>query len=134
MRIVNPELLDAFRWKMACEWCGARGTGFDPHHIYSRGWCRLDVRINLLSLCRACHSAHHAGNRPLRCDLLAVVAAREGLLQDDIITELWRLYRAPKSIEAAQPPVPAHRFVQGKNGVLPRTHPRRLPGLASDQD
>ncbi len=31
-----------------------------------------------------CHTAHHQGERPLRDDLIAVVAARNGVMQDDV--------------------------------------------------
>ena len=94
MKILDPDLLMEFRCKTRCEWCRvSTRTGLDAHHLFARGRgeaFRLDVRINLAALCRACHNAVHAGNI-LRCDLLAVVAAREGRLQDEMEAEIRRL-------------------------------------------
>ena len=59
------------------------------------GGGRLDVRVNLVALCRACHGLVHAGHVQ-RLDLLAVVSAREGVLQSDIEAAIWALRRAPK--------------------------------------
>lgn len=100
MIVINEKLLDEFRRKARCEFCGrkARG-GLDAHHIYAKGMgggSRLDIRRNLVGLCRECHTSHHAGNEPLRCDLMALVATRENCLQDDIKEEVWRLRRTPK--------------------------------------
>jgi hypothetical protein len=59
------------------------------------GGGRLDIRINLLALCWQCHNEVHAGHIQ-RCDLLAIVAARENCLQADIVSEIARLRRAQK--------------------------------------
>ena len=99
MRIIDETVLDQFRFAPKCEWCGRaprRGVSLEPHHIHGRGFgggSRLDVRINLAALCRECHQSHHDGHRPLRCDLQAVVAAREGRMQDDIMEEIYELMR-----------------------------------------
>lgn len=99
VRIVNEVLLDAFRRRRRCEYCN-RPTpeGCDPHHLFAKGmggaW-RLDVRINVIALCRCCHDCFHLGNI-LREDLLAVVCSREGRLQDDVLEEIHRLRRLPK--------------------------------------
>lgn len=102
MRVIDAELLRVFRGKQCCEWCGwALRSPAQPHHIFTRGMgggSRLDVRINLVALggpwdCD-CHGRHHAGHEPLTCDLVALVAAREGLLQDELEREIWRLKRA----------------------------------------
>lgn len=100
MRIVDEKLLDRFRTAGKCEWCGQWFGCREPHHVFARGMgsgSRLDIRINLAALCLWCHRSHHDGNRPLRCDLLAVVAKREGLLQADVEAEIRRLIRAPKA-------------------------------------
>lgn len=62
------------------------------------GGYRLDVRLNLVSLCRACHQEHHAGHRPLYVDLLALVAAREGVQQGDVERVVTELRNAPKPL------------------------------------
>lgn len=98
MKIIDEALLQEFRDKQRCEWCGRVGI-VQPHHLWARGMGgggRLDVRINLIALCANCHSRHHQGGRPLKCDLLADVAAREGMMQDDIEREIYRLRRARK--------------------------------------
>jgi hypothetical protein len=65
------------------------------------GGFRLDVRINLIALgssaafqCQ-CHTEVHAGTIS-RADLLLIVAQREGVLQGEIETEIYRLRREPK--------------------------------------
>lgn len=101
MRIVNERLLDEFRSARCCEWC-RQPARCEAHHVFCRGMgsaTRLDVRVNLLSLCRLCHQKFHDGNI-LRCDLLAIVAQREGRLQDEIEREIYALRRAPKARRA----------------------------------
>ena len=104
MRIIDDVLLEEFRAKEFCEWCGRRlRYKAEPAHVFARGRSngfRLDIRWNLVGLggpwdC-ACHKSSHDGHEPLQHDLLAVVAAREGLLQDEIETVLKRLRFAPK--------------------------------------
>ena len=58
------------------------------------GGGRLDIAINIAPLCRSCHDEVHRGHRPLKCDLLAVVSAREKTTQDEIRAEIARLRRA----------------------------------------
>lgn len=97
MLVIDEPLLNEFRQKGRCEWC-ARKRQTCPHHLHARGMGgggRLDIRVNLVALCQECHDNHHLGNRPLRCDLLAVVAAREKTTQDQILEEIWRLRRTP---------------------------------------
>lgn len=98
MIVIDEALLAQFRGFLHCEWCGLPRHCV-PHHLWARGFgggSRLDVRVNLMSLCNDCHRAHHDGHRPFKCDLLAVVAAREKCLQDDIVAEIVRLRRAQK--------------------------------------
>lgn len=99
MRIVDETLLDVFRQSPRCEWCRLlTPTGCDPHHIHAKGFGgggRLDVAINLIALCRECHTLVHGGFILRRC-LLAIVAQREGRLQDDIEAEIMLLRRLPK--------------------------------------
>ncbi len=101
MRIVDEALLQQIRDEFRCAWCGKRGP-VQPHHLLCRGagsGGRLDVLENLLPLCATCHQDHHDGHRPLRCDLLAVQAARHGMTQDEVMGELWRIRRLPKGAE-----------------------------------
>ena len=56
MKIVCEELLDVFRQATSCGWCKRGTSGADPHHIFSRGAGRLDIRVNLIPLCRLCHN------------------------------------------------------------------------------
>lgn len=100
MIVIDEKLLTEFRRKVQCEWCGKpTPSGCDPHHLFSRGHgggSRLDVRRNLVGLCRDCHNSHHNGHEPMRLDLLAVVAQREQCLQGDIEEEIYRLRRTLK--------------------------------------
>ena len=103
MRIIDEPLLQLFRDKQQCEYCG-RKLRYRPevHHVFARGMgsgTRLDIAINLIALgswmdC-SCHQRFHAGHIA-RHDLLAVVAAREKMLQDDIEREICRLRQARK--------------------------------------
>ena len=86
MTIKNPQ----------CEWCGAVGL-VHPHHLWPRNIAaggRLNIRINLIGLCSVCHNDVQAG-LITRIDLLAVVANREGMMQDQIEAEIWRLRKEP---------------------------------------
>ena len=97
MRVVDKALLAVFRASQRCEWCGkATPEGCHPAHIFSRGAGRVDIRANLVSLCWKCHCLSHAGHRPIRCDLLAIAAAREKTTQDRIERVVYKIRRAPK--------------------------------------
>lgn len=85
-----------FRLKGRCERCSKRGP-VEPHHVFTKGMggaTRLDVKINLLALCRVCHDGFHLG-RISRDELLDIIAAREGVTRVDLIEAIWILRRAP---------------------------------------
>lgn len=95
----GEDVLAEFGGPGCCEWCGRWWPMRHRAHIRHRGMGGdkrglLNVRINLVSLCPPCHYDHHQGHRPLRCDLLALVAAREGRLQGEIEAEIQSLRRA----------------------------------------
>ena len=96
MKIVNDDLLAEFRCRPACEVCGrSTAAGADPHHLLARGMGggnQMDVRENLIALCRTCHTAAHAGNIK-RGNLVRLVAKREGLLPDELMDRLHELQR-----------------------------------------
>ncbi len=101
MKVIDNDLLNEFRHAGICEFCLRRVTNREPHHIIGRGMGggrRMDVRINLISLCAEfsggahCHTLVHVG-RIGREKLLAVVARREGLSVDALERELHRLRR-----------------------------------------
>jgi hypothetical protein len=100
MIIIDEELLDEFRHKTRCEVCGKRiWTGLDPHHIFAKGLgggSQLDIRENLISLCRWCHSSHHAGHNPTRKLLLLIAAKRENCAVEEIIAKKNRLLQSEK--------------------------------------
>ena len=102
MRIVDENLLERVRLGGQCCWCRRRTTQkLDPAHIIATGMGggrRLDHPWNVVGLCRECHNQHHAGHRPLPCDLFLMVAHREGMLQEDIERELYRILQLPRSI------------------------------------
>jgi hypothetical protein len=98
MIIIDEKVLDWFRGKTHCEWCSLACVRPDPHHVFGRGiggGTRLDIMINLIALCRACHGECHNGQIS-RSDLLAVVCQREGLLQSQIVEKIWELRRQKK--------------------------------------
>jgi hypothetical protein len=76
-----------------CEWCGRAWRARHAHHVFGRGLGgahRIDADWTLSTLCWVCHSDTENGKRPLFEDVLAKVAAREGVLQIDI-EEAWRI-------------------------------------------
>lgn len=81
MRVVDDALVARFAGKKRCEWCG-KVKKCDPHHVWTRGAGRVDVRTNLVSLCRKDHNAFHAGVIK-RAALVAIVAQREGCTPED---------------------------------------------------
>jgi hypothetical protein len=91
----NPKLLQKTRERMCCEWCGRPGA-IQAAHVYAKGFgggFQLDHPYNTLALCVQCHAQHHNGERQIKDDLLALIAAREGVLQSDLEAELLRLRR-----------------------------------------
>lgn len=96
MKILDSRLLNEFRSRHTCEWCGMVSlTGCDPHHIFSKGMGgsqRLDLRINVVALDRACHDAVHACHIT-RDDLVSLVARREKTTVEAIVDEIHRLQR-----------------------------------------
>ena len=120
MKLIDPEVLRMFREKTTCEFCGRPcPDGCDPHHFWRKrgmgGGSRIDHPLNLISLCRgyyrgkwvSCHDDAEAG-RITKYDLLALVARREGVLQDEIITALEGIRRlskwaSPEEVEALIP-------------------------------
>lgn len=105
MKIIDEALLDEFRQSGYCEWCGRWFVRLDAAHVFARGMGgggRLDVRVNLLGLCRRDHDLHHAGHKPTRDDLIALIAKREGLTPEAVVAEITRLRNLPKGS-----PVPA---------------------------
>jgi hypothetical protein len=97
MRIEDESCLDLFRKAGRCGWC-RKSRPTDPHHLWGRGHgggFRLDVPINLIALCRACHDEFHDG-KIARFDLLAMVAQRENVLQGEIESVYWFIQRIPK--------------------------------------
>ncbi len=99
---INNALLREFRAGNRCEWCGRTVAELDPHHYWQKrgvgGGSRLDIRINLIGLCRgfvcgrfvSCHDDAEAGIIS-REDLLDKVAAREGTTPAAIRDEIQRL-------------------------------------------
>ncbi len=97
MKVINNRLLKLFREKERCERCG-RLTTVQPHHVFGRGYesCRrLDVAVNLISLCGICHDRFHMG-RIERQNLLEIVAKRERTTVQAIEEEIWKLRRLRK--------------------------------------
>jgi len=96
LKLIDREMMEEFRRKERCEWCKRPVARCEPHHVLGRGiggGRRIDHPFNLVALCLECHRSHHDGNPPLKCDLLAIVAAREGVLQDEIEEEINRIRR-----------------------------------------
>src|SRR5437868_14662554 len=97
MLVKDEGVLEEFRSRKRCDWCGG-GPSFDlplvPHHIRCRGHgggSRLDIRENLLTVCWRCH-AWIQEHIPADAQF-AVVAAREGTTVQKIRNKINRLLR-----------------------------------------
>lgn len=98
MKIIDEPLLDLFRAPGPCERCLRPQPRREPHHVRAKGMgggSRLDVRINLVALCTACHRFIQ-GNRQREAGILAIIAEREGTTPEAIHEEIDRLLRLPK--------------------------------------
>jgi hypothetical protein len=98
VKIIDEATLDLFRVPVPCEWCKLRPST-DPHHIYAKGMGgggRLDIRINICSLCRTCHNGAHAHGDPHITELLRIVSRREKLPVGTILDRIYELRRLPK--------------------------------------
>lgn len=88
MVIKYKSVLEEFRRSPRCHLClRATPGGCDPHHILTKGagsGGRLDHPMNLLALCRECHTKVHMANATYKgrkmtaTDLFSFVAEREG--------------------------------------------------------
>ena len=101
MQWIEEAILTLFRNEGLCDWCMLPCKQRDPHHTVIRrgtgGGSRIDLAINLTALCHGCHLEHHAGHAPLKCDLMAVIAAREKIDQQTIKDVLRAIRDAPRS-------------------------------------
>jgi hypothetical protein len=94
MRIIDKPLLAEFRPRR-CDWCN-RFPPCQAAHVFGKGMGgarRLDIRINLCSLCPYCHYDNHQGKSPTQDELLVIVAKREHTTPQAIREEIWRLRR-----------------------------------------
>ncbi len=147
MRIINEKLLERMRRSPRCEWCGKAGIRLHPHHVVSRGAGGSDFVLNLIALCPVftgnnCHGLFHDGHITQK-DFLAIVAAREGMLQDEVFAEIWRVINAPKSTSNGSGTTPAGDHGQPEekacdDGIcpsLPFQRPGdRLPSVEADEE
>jgi hypothetical protein len=94
MKLIDKSLIASFRGSI-CEWC-LYVAASEGHHIFSKGAGRVDIRGNLVSLCRLCHTKAHAGHSPTREQLLTVAARREKTTAEAITAEVQRIRRLTK--------------------------------------
>lgn len=94
MKLIDKDLLREFNEKTICEWCRRSFPGgLDAAHIFSRGAGRVDIRGNLVSLCRECHTRSHTSGVPSLWQLLEMAAKREGCSVDDIEAKIYAIRR-----------------------------------------
>ena len=88
----DPALLASIR-AMPCAWCGKPPPSDAAHIVHAGmgGARRWDAPENVAPVCHRCHMRHHVGQQPMRCDLVALVAARLGKSVDEIEDVLARI-------------------------------------------
>jgi hypothetical protein len=105
MKIINKDLIRAFREPGNCEFCGRYCKAREAHHWQPKGMgngCQLDVRFNLICVGSTplwqctCHTQMESGEI-YRRDVLAKIAALNGLLQDQVERAIFILVRLPKN-------------------------------------
>ncbi len=95
MKVINDYLLAYFR-NRPCDFCGEPAPS-DCHHVKPRGHgggSRLDVALNLVSLCRSCHDGVDCREGQDRCWRL--IEEREGLEEGAARGAVDRLLRRSK--------------------------------------
>lgn len=101
MKLPNKNLMEELRRSSNCEACFyPTPFGADPHHVECRGFgggSRMDVRINLIALCRFCHD--EAPKK--KALMLKLIAQREGLSVEDIQAVVALLKRLPTDASQA---------------------------------
>ncbi len=107
MIVKNEKTMDWFRAAGPCEYCRQWQQRRDPHHCLARGHgggSRLDLRANLVGLCRMCHTKH--GDDPdMRSFFLDLIAVREGFSSGEAVLDYLQLVlRTPKG--SPMPPAP----------------------------
>src|SRR5438046_1092997 len=99
MTILDEACLDAFRQAPHCEYCRTPSRGrLEPHHYHPRGReaaTQLDIRENLIALCRLCHQKCEDVNIP-RHVILALISVRLAKWPVEIEDLIFRLLRTPK--------------------------------------
>lgn len=103
MTIIDKPTLAKIR-RLPCCWCGRRVPS-EAAHLFAKGFGgggQLDLAINTAPLCRDCHQSSHDGHRPITVDLLALVAQREKVGQDDIRAAIDFFRRVPNRPIAGQ--------------------------------
>ncbi len=97
MKIDNKKLREEIGAKRVCEYCRKSClTPPDVHHLFSRGAGWVDVRCNLIAICRTCHQLTHAGKEPQPLHLAIVIAEREKVVVVDIETTVQFIRRLDK--------------------------------------
>ena len=101
MKIDDKVMLGRFRGYGWCEICKKRRK-VEPHHSWQKtgmgGGSRLDIRINLIAVCRSCHN-NCEEELVTRDEVLKIVARRELTTPEDIIAVIDFLWKLPKHMD-----------------------------------
>ena len=85
------------RDKYACQYCGAKNTRLEVHHIVFRSQGGSDDLDNLITLCKKCHHDLHKGEIKLRAKRKKKLSLKHATQMSTIRCMLLRHY--PKAIE-----------------------------------
>lgn len=124
MKIISETTLDEFRHAQRCEWCQTPCAGLDPHHyLIHRGFgggSRLDIRPNLVALCRGCHvKAERKDIIPSA--LLRIVADREQAMTCEVEAVVKLLWRLPKDATTLRIDAEVQRWTFAARALLWKT-------------
>ena len=95
--IEDDALLNYYRNQERCSRCLQPCWPCEPHHCYRKGMgggSRMDVCLNILAVCRACHQ--HLQEAPGgREEGWRLIEKREGLEEGQAEAAVWVLLRRP---------------------------------------
>ena len=96
--MIDKKLLRRVRLSGICAWCKKRFQEIDPCHIMTRGAGRVDIKENIVPLCRIDHSAQGSSQGPSIEWMLEWSAKKHKTTPEAIREKVWAI-RRDKSVK-----------------------------------